>query len=110
MPFTNVNAEKPLDTVSAEEIKEKRSSPLITAGVKDKKENIESTLSVQDSSIDNHSHIVAYSFRGYRCRWICSCGKSSSLHSTDTYLGSSRGAIAHLKKVGGDVNQPYKTI
>lgn len=54
------------------------------------------------------NHLISYSFRGYRCQWICSCGRSSKKHTVDTYLGAHRKAMLHLERVGGDVKQPYR--
>lgn len=53
-------------------------------------------------------HQIYYQFRNIRCRYICSCG-SKSTHGSDTILGAERKAKLHLTKVGGDVNQPYRT-
>lgn len=56
------------------------------------------------------AHTISFSFRGYRCRWMCSCGKASSPYTTDTYLGAHRKSQAHLIKVGGDTKQPYRVV
>jgi hypothetical protein len=62
------------------------------------------------TEIDIETHDIVYMFWGYRCRWVCSCGKSSSKYPKDTYLGARRGSLDHLKKVNGDLNQPYKSV
>lgn len=56
------------------------------------------------------NHLISYSFRGYRCRWICSCGRGSKPHTVDTYLGAHRKAMLHLQRVNGDLNQPYNVV
>lgn len=58
----------------------------------------------------DHEHFVVYAFLGYRCSWRCSCGKGSPSYTHDTYLGARRKSLAHLTKVKGDLNQPYRSI
>jgi hypothetical protein len=61
-----------------------------------------------DSEIGSEeiNHIITYGFYGYRCMWLCSCGVGQR-RTGDTYLGARRSSLAHLSKVGGDLNQPY---
>jgi len=55
-------------------------------------------------------HTIKFGFRGYRCRWMCSCGIGSSPYTTDTILGATRGSQAHLQKVGGDLTQEFVSV
>lgn len=52
-------------------------------------------------------HVVVYEFRGYRCRFVCSCSQDSTL--LNSYLHAWRAARRHLEQVGGDIDQPYRS-
>ena len=41
--------------------------------------------------------------------WLCSCGMGER-KAKDTYLGARKSSLAHLTKVSGDVDQPYRSV